>query len=39
MQKKTMRREMTYEEKYRMMIETPVNKLIPRLALATSISM
>ena len=39
MQKKTMRREMTYEEKYRMMIETPVNKLIPRLAVPTIISM
>ena len=30
---------MTYEEKYRMMIETPVNKLIPRLAVPTIISM
>ncbi len=39
MQKKTMRREMTYEEKYKMMIETPVNKLIPRLAVPTIISM
>lgn len=34
-----MRREMTYEEKYKMMIETPVNKLIPRLAVPTIISM
>lgn len=34
-----MRREITYEEKYRMMIETPVNKLIPRLAVPTIISM
>ena len=34
-----MRREMSYEEKYKMMIETPVNKLIPRLAVPTIISM
>lgn len=34
-----MRREMTYEEKYKMMIETPVNRLIPRLAVPTIISM
>lgn len=34
-----MRREMTYEEKYKMMVETPVNKLIPRLAVPTIISM
>lgn len=30
---------MTKEEKYRQMIETPVNKLIPRLAVPTIISM
>lgn len=30
---------MTYEEKYKMMIETPVNRLIPRLAVPTIISM
>lgn len=29
----------TYEEKYKMMIETPVNRLIPRLAVPTIISM
>lgn len=34
-----MRHEMSYEEKYKMMIETPVNKLIPRLAVPTIISM
>lgn len=34
-----MQREMTYEEKYKMMLETPVNKLIPRLAVPTIISM
>ena len=34
-----MRREMYYEEKYKMMIETPVNRLIPRLAVPTIISM
>ena len=34
-----MRHEMTYEEKYQMMVETPVNKLIPRLAVPTIISM
>lgn len=34
-----MKREMTYEEKYKMMVETPVNKLIPRLAVPTIISM
>lgn len=36
---KIVRREMTSEEKYKMMIETPVNKLIPRLAVPTIISM
>lgn len=30
---------MSYEEKYKMMIETPVDKLIPRLAVPTIISM
>lgn len=30
---------MTKEEKYRQMIETPVNRLIPRLAVPTIISM
>ena len=34
-----MKRAMTYEEKYKMMVETPVNKLIPRLAVPTIISM
>ena len=34
-----MRHEMTYEEKYKMMVETPVNKLIPKLAVPTIISM
>lgn len=34
-----MRHEMTYEEKYRMMVETPVNRLIPSLAVPTIISM
>ena len=34
-----MRREITYEEKYKMMIETPVSRLIPRLAVPTIISM
>ena len=34
-----MQRDMSYEEKYKMMIETPVNKLIPRLAVPTIISM
>ena len=34
-----MRHEMTYEEKYRMMVDTPVNRLIPRLAVPTIISM
>lgn len=34
-----MRHEMSYEEKYRMMVETPVNRLIPRLAVPTIISM
>ena len=34
-----MKREMTYEEKYKMMMETPVNILIPRLAVPTIISM
>ena len=34
-----MQREMTYEEKYKMMMETPVSKLIPRLAVPTIISM
>lgn len=34
-----MAREMTKEEKYRQMIETPVNRLIPRLAVPTIISM
>lgn len=34
-----MQHEMSYEEKYRMMVETPVNKLIPRLAVPTIISM
>ena len=29
----------TYEEKYKMLIETPVNRLIPRLAVPTIISM
>jgi putative MATE family efflux protein len=37
--RKTMKRAMTYEEKYKMMVETPVNKLIPRLAVPTIISM
>ena len=32
-------RGMTKEEKYRQMIETPVNRLIPRLAIPTIISM
>lgn len=30
---------MTYEEKYKMMIETPISRLIPRLAVPTIISM
>ncbi len=30
---------MSYEEKYKMMTETPVNRLIPRLAVPTIISM
>lgn len=30
---------MTYEEKYKMMIETPIGRLIPRLAVPTIISM
>lgn len=34
-----MARGMTKEEKYRQMIETPVNRLIPRLAVPTIISM
>lgn len=34
-----MARGMTKEEKYRQMIETPVNRLIPRLAIPTIISM
>ena len=34
-----MKHALTYEEKYKMMIETPVNKLIPRLAVPTIISM
>ncbi len=34
-----MKRDMTYDEKYKMMVETPVNKLIPRLAVPTIISM
>ena len=34
-----MRQEMTYEEKYKMMTETPVDKLIPRLAVPTIVSM
>ena len=34
-----MKRAMTYEKKYKMMVETPVNKLIPRLAVPTIISM
>ena len=34
-----MRHEMSYEEKYKMMVETPVNRLIPRLAVPTIISM
>lgn len=34
-----MKREMSYEEKYRMMVDTPVQKLIPRLAVPTIISM
>ncbi|MCI9231444.1 MAG: MATE family efflux transporter, partial [Lachnospiraceae bacterium] len=34
-----MKHALTYEEKYKMMVETPVNKLIPRLAVPTIISM
>lgn len=34
-----MKNQMTYEEKYKMMVETPVNRLIPRLAVPTFISM
>lgn len=34
-----MKQETTYEAKYRMMIETPVNRLIPKLAVPTIISM
>lgn len=34
-----MRQEMSYEQKYKMMVETPVNKLIPHLAIPTIISM
>ena len=34
-----MRHEISYEEKYRMMVETPVNRLIPKLAVPTIISM
>lgn len=34
-----MKKEMTYEEKYEMMVETPVNRLIPRLAVPTIVSM
>lgn len=30
---------MSYEQKYKMMVETPVNKLIPHLAIPTIISM
>ena len=34
-----MKKAMTREERYTMMIETPVNKLIPKLAVPTIISM
>ena len=34
-----MKHEMSYEEKYSMMVDTPVQKLIPRLAVPTIISM
>ena len=34
-----MKRDLTYDEKHKMMVETPVNKLIPRLAVPTIISM
>lgn len=34
-----MRYAMTGEEKYKMMIDTPINRLIPRLAVPTIISM
>ena len=30
---------MTYEEKYQLMIKTPISRLIPRLAVPTIISM
>ena len=30
---------MSYEEKYKMMVETPINRLIPKLAVPTIISM
>ncbi len=34
-----MKPQMTSEEKYKMMVETPINRLIPRLAVPTIISM
>ncbi len=36
---KAMSKAMSYEEKYRMMTQTPINRLIPRLAVPTIISM
>ena len=34
-----MKQAMTAEEKYKMMMDTPINRLIPRLAVPTIISM
>ena len=34
-----MKRVMTEEEKYKMMMDMPINRLIPRLAVPTIISM